>query len=165
MNMNWLDIILICLAGIGFFKGLFDGFIKQVVSLIALIAAIFLCGRVAAWLRVYIIETGWFSPDSITIVSYIFAFLLIIGILLIAGKIVHRIVGATPLSIFNHLAGGLFGIIVVVLLSSLLLNVMDGIDHYVTVIPPEVKIESKLYYPVREIIPKIYSEGLFSLEH
>ena len=33
--MNWLDITLLCLAGIGFVKGLFDGIIKQVVSLIA----------------------------------------------------------------------------------------------------------------------------------
>ena len=35
--MNWLDITLLCLAGIGFVKGLFDGIIKQVVSLIALV--------------------------------------------------------------------------------------------------------------------------------
>ena len=39
--MNWLDITLLCLAGIGFVKGLFDGIIKQVVSLIALVIAIF----------------------------------------------------------------------------------------------------------------------------
>lgn len=39
--MNWLDILLLCLAGIGFAKGLFDGVIKQVVSLIALMVAIF----------------------------------------------------------------------------------------------------------------------------
>ncbi len=162
--MNWLDIVLICLAGIGFFKGLFDGFIKQVVSLIALVAAIFLCGKVAAWLKGYIIDSGWFSPGSITIVSYIFAFLLIIGILVLAGQIVHRIVGITPLSIFNHLAGGLFGLLVVVLLSSLLLNLMDMADQYIALIPPEVKVESKLYHPVREVIPKIYSEGWFSLE-
>ena len=41
--MNWLDITLLCLAGIGFVKGLFDGIIKQVVSLIALVIAIFFC--------------------------------------------------------------------------------------------------------------------------
>ena len=29
--MNWLDVILLCLAGFGFVKGLFDGVIKQVV--------------------------------------------------------------------------------------------------------------------------------------
>ena len=49
--MNWLDITLLCLAGIGFVKGLFDGIIKQVVSLIALVIAIFFCGKAAAWLK------------------------------------------------------------------------------------------------------------------
>lgn len=43
--MNWLDIVLVCLAGIGFVKGLFDGVIKQVVSLIALVVAIFFVRR------------------------------------------------------------------------------------------------------------------------
>ena len=53
--MNWLDITLLCLAGIGFVKGLFDGVIKQVVSLIALVIAIFFCGKAAAWLKGYIL--------------------------------------------------------------------------------------------------------------
>ena len=44
--MNWLDLVLLCLAGFGFVKGLFDGVIKQVVSLIALLAAIFCCAEV-----------------------------------------------------------------------------------------------------------------------
>ncbi|MCD7931575.1 MAG: CvpA family protein [Tannerellaceae bacterium] len=162
MNTNWLDIILLCLAGIGLLKGLFDGFIKQVVSLIALFAAIFLCGKVAGWLSEYIIQLGWFTPGSITVVSYVFAFLLIVTILVVAGKIVHRIIGATPLSLFNHLAGGLFGILVVVLFSSLILNILDTVERYLNIIPAEVKIESKLYYPVKEVIPKIYSQALFS---
>lgn len=163
MSMNWLDILLICLAVIGIIKGLLDGFIKQVVSLIALIAAIFFCGKVAAWLKGYIIQSGWFSAESVTIVSYIFAFLLIIGVLVIAGRIVHHIIGVTPLSMFNHLAGGMFGLLVVVLFSSLILNILEGIDVYFRVIPTEVKIESKLYYPVKEVIPQIYSHGFFSI--
>ena len=56
--MNWLDITLLCLAGIGFVKGLFDGIIKQVVSLIALVIAIFFCGKAAAWLKGYILALG-----------------------------------------------------------------------------------------------------------
>ena len=52
--MNWLDITLLCLAGIGFVKGLFDGVIKQVVSLIALLVGIFFCTKAALWLRGYI---------------------------------------------------------------------------------------------------------------
>ena len=56
--MNWLDITLLCLAGIGFVKGLFDGIIKQVVSLIALVIAIFFCGKAAAWLKGGIYPSG-----------------------------------------------------------------------------------------------------------
>ena len=53
--MNWLDITLLCLAGIGFVKGLFDGVIKQVVSLIALLVGLFFLyegGTLAAWIYI-----------------------------------------------------------------------------------------------------------------
>ena len=56
--MNWLDLVLLCLAGFGFVKGLFDGVIKQVVSLIALLASIFCCAEVAGWLRGYLLTIG-----------------------------------------------------------------------------------------------------------
>ena len=59
--MNWLDITLLCLAGIGFVKGLFDGIIKQVVSLIALVIAIFFCGKAAAWLKGLYLGVGLVS--------------------------------------------------------------------------------------------------------
>ena len=74
--MNWLDITLLCLAGIGFVKGLFDGIIKQVVSLIALVIAIFFCGKAAAWLKGYILALGWFPEEGVTILSYITSLLL-----------------------------------------------------------------------------------------
>ena len=77
--MNWLDITLLCLAGIGFVKGLFDGIIKQVVSLIALVIAIFFCGKAAAWLKGYILALGWFPEEGVTILSYIAGFILIMG--------------------------------------------------------------------------------------
>ena len=57
--MNWLDITLLCLAGVGFVKGLFDGFVKQVASLIALAVGIYFCGEAADWVRGYILATGW----------------------------------------------------------------------------------------------------------
>ena len=55
--MNWLDITLLCLAGVGFVKGLFDGFVKQVASLIALAVGIYFCGEAADWVRGYILAT------------------------------------------------------------------------------------------------------------
>jgi membrane protein required for colicin V production len=159
--MNWLDITLLCLAGIGFVKGLSDGIIKQVVSLVALIAGIFFCAKIAAWLREVI--TGWGFPEQgITVLSYILGFLLIVGIFILAGKIMHRVIGATPLSILNHLGGGFFGLFIMILFVSLLLNLIDIIDRGSVLVSVESKVESHFYYPVKQIIPTIYPHDLFS---
>ena len=160
--MNWLDILLLCLAGIGFAKGLFDGVIKQVVSLIALMVAIFFCAKAAAWLRGYILALGWFPAEGVTILSYIAGFILIMGVVMLAGEVVHRVVGATPLSILNHLAGGLFGLGLMIVFVSLLLNILEVVDRGSVLIPRESKVESRFYNSVKEIVPTIYPGSLFS---
>ena len=159
--MNWLDITLLCLAGIGFVKGLFDGVIKQVVSLVALVAGIFFCAKAAAWLKGIIL--GWGLPEQgVTVLSYILGFLLVVGILLLAGEVMHRIIGATPLSLLNHIGGGFFGLLIMVLFLSLLFNLMEIADSGSVLISTESKIESHLYYPVKQIIPSLYPHSLFS---
>jgi membrane protein required for colicin V production len=159
--MNWLDIVILCLAGIGLVKGLNDGVIKQVVSLVALIVGIFFCGKVAAWLRVYII--GWGFPEQgVTVLSYILGFLLIVGILVLAGEIMHRIIGATPLGLLNHLGGGVMGVLIMILFISLLFNMLDIIDRGSVLISVESKVESHLYFSIKKIIQVIYPRGLYT---
>ncbi|MCI7009429.1 MAG: CvpA family protein [Parabacteroides sp.] len=161
--MNWLDITLLCLAGIGFGKGLFDGFIKQVVSLIALVAAIFLCGEAAGWLRGYIVALGWFPEHGVSVLSYVAGFILIMGVLVLAGQIVTKVIDATPLSIINHLGGGALGLLLVLLFTSLSLNLLDLVDRSGVFISQETKVESRFYEPIQQIVPTIYPHNLFSL--
>lgn len=161
--MNWLDITLLCLAGIGFGKGLFDGFIKQVVSLIALVAAIFLCGEAAGWLRGYIVALGWFPEQGVSVLSYVAGFILIMGVLVLAGEIVTKVIDATPLSIINHLGGGALGLLLALLFTSLSLNLLDLVDRSGVFISQETKVESRFYEPIRQIVPTIYPYNLFSL--
>lgn len=163
--MNWLDIVILCLAGIGFVKGLFDGVIKQVVSLIALGLGIYFCAKGASLLRSFVVALEWFPDEWVTLVSYVLAFLLIVGIVMLAGEIVHRLVGVTPLSIFNHLAGGVFGILLVTILISLLFNFAEVVDPKSNFLSIETKIESRFYKPVKEILPSLYPKTLFTREH
>ena len=162
--MNWLDITLLCLAGIGFVKGLYDGVIKQVVSLIALLVGIFFCTKAALWLRGYILALGWFPEQGVTVLSYVAGFLLIVGVILLAGEILTRVVGATPLSVLNHLAGGVLGLCFMMAFISLLLNGMEMIDKGSVLIPRGAKVESRFYNSVKEIIPTIYFQNLFFKE-
>ncbi len=161
--MNWLDIVLLVLAVVGFAKGLFDGVIKQVVSLIALVVAIFFCGKVAAWLKGYIMALGWFPEEGTTILSYVAGFLLIVGVFILAGEIVTRIIGATPLSVINHLCGGLFGLLVILVFTSLLLNMLEFVDKGSVLLPRQAKVESRFYYSVRQIVPTIFPSNMFSI--
>ena len=154
--MNWLDITLLCLAGIGFVKGLFDGVIKQVVSLIALLVGIFFCTKAALWLRGYILALGWFPEQGVTVLSYVAGFLLIVGVILLAGEILTRVV--------DHLAGGVLGLCFMMAFISLLLNGMEMIDKGSVLIPRGAKVESRFYNSVKEIIPTIYFQNLFFKE-
>ena len=162
--MNWLDITLLCLAGIGFVKGLFDGVIKQVVSLIALLVGIFFCTKAALWLRGYILALGWFPEQGVTVLSYVAGFLLIVGVILLAGEILTRVVGVTPLSVLNHLAGGVLGLCFMMAFVSLLLNGIEMIDRGSVLISRQAKVESRFYNSVKEIIPTIYFQYLFFKE-
>ena len=159
--MNWLDIVIIVFLGIGFYKGYSDGFIRQIVALVALLAAIYLCSKVAVFLREYILQTGWFAERSVTLVSYVAAFILILVVVTAAGGIVNKMMNATPLNIVNHLAGGVFGLIITLFILSLTLNFVEGLDKHSFILSQETKVESKLYYHVREIVPTIYPADLF----
>lgn len=159
--MNWLDITLLCLAGIGLVKGLFDGFIKQVVSLIALLVAIFFCGKVAIGLRSHIVALELFSAEGSVIASYIAAFLLIVGVLVLVGEVLNRVIDVTPLGLLNHLAGGIFGMLVMLLMLSLSLNLFELMDKGSVLISHETKVESHFYYPIKELIATIYPSGMF----
>ncbi|MDR2917801.1 MAG: CvpA family protein [Tannerella sp.] len=159
--MNWLDIVCICLAVVGFIKGYSDGFIRQIVTLIALITAIYFCSKVAVYLREFLLKSEWFPEHSVTIVSYVLAFILIVGVIILAGGVIHKLLNVTPLSLLNHLAGGIFALLATVVLLSLTFNLLEGLDHQSVLIPHETKIESRMYVYIKNIVPAIYPADLF----
>lgn len=159
--MNWLDIVIICLVGAGFLKGWADGFIRQIVALLALLAAIYLCAKVAVFIREYILQTGWFPENSVTVVSYVLAFVCILMVVTLVGGWVHKVMDATPLSFVNHLAGALFGGVVALFIVSLTLNLLEGVDRRSVILTQQTKVESRLYDYVKEAVPAIYPADLF----
>jgi membrane protein required for colicin V production len=158
--MNWLDISILCLAAAGLVKGLYDGAIKLIVSLIALVLGIFFCGRAAGLLHGYILQWNVFGEHWATIVCYALGFILIAGVLMLAGMVMHRLVGATPLTIVNHIGGGIFGLLIMLLLISFFFNMLELVNSGAAIISRETRVESKLYHPVQKIIPAIYPRTL-----
>ena len=96
--------------------------------------------------------------------SYLFGFMLIIGVLKLTGDLLSKLVGVTPLGILNHLLGGLFGFMFMMFFLSLTINVLEYIDRGSVLIPREQKVESRFYGSVKQIVPTIFPSNLFSLE-
>jgi membrane protein required for colicin V production len=159
--MNWLDTVLAGLAMAGLLKGWVDGLLRQIVSLIAFVAAIYLCSGVAESLHGYLLQKEWFAEQTVMMASYVLAFVLLAGVILLAGRVIHKLISATPFSLPNRLAGALLGLIVTVYLLSLTLNLLDGFDRRSRLISRETKVESILYFYVREFAPAIYPTELF----
>ena len=162
--MNWLDIVVLCLLGAGLLKGLFDGMIKQLVAVAAFIIGLYLCAGAAQWLCGYLNQLEWFPGQAVFFTSYFLGFVLIVGIVLLAGFIVHKMISVTPLSIINHLGGGLVGLLLMVLFISFLLNLIEMFDATSTLLSQEIKSESRFYYIIKNIIPTIFPGNLFELK-
>jgi len=162
--MNWLDITILILCIVGLVKGLYDGMIKQVVAVIALIIGIYLCSGVGKWLFGYLIQLEWFPQNVVLWMSYFIGFALIVGIILMAGGVVHRLVSATPLSIFNHFIGGIAGLVLMILFISVLLNLIELVDPQSTIITNEIKGGSQFYAIIKSIIADLFPGNLFDLQ-
>jgi len=156
--MNWLDLAIIAIVFIGLIKGLFDGFIKQVVSLISLILAIFFAGKAARPLRDYLISqdsiTDIVSPQIIAIICYIFAFIFILAVCKWLAELLDNVM-LSPVSFINHITGGILGCLLSLLCLSLLFNILTVFDSDSKIIKEQTKNESVLYYKVESITPLI----------
>jgi len=161
--MNWLDIVFLCLAGAGLIKGLYDGMIRQVVALGALILGIYLSTGATGFLRGYLMKLDGFPEQMIYPASCFLGFVLIVGVILLAGRVIHNLVSATPLSIFNHIGGGFLGLLLMILFMSFMLNIIEFFDTNSALLPQEIKVESRFYKIIKEIIPDFFPGNLFDI--
>ncbi|MDR2085608.1 MAG: CvpA family protein [Dysgonamonadaceae bacterium] len=157
--MNWLDIVIIVCIAIGLIKGLFEGFIKQAVSFLALIAAIFFSGQLAVFLRNFSRQLDVFSSMNQALLSaicYIFAFVLIIIVIVLLGRIVHIAIKMTPAKWLNVLLGGLFGALIWLFSLSIVFNLLYIFDFQSGIIKKETQEKSIFYENVKSVVPTVY---------
>lgn len=107
--MNWLDIAIIVIVGLSLFKGFSKGLIHQAAFFVAIVVGIAVSGVVADWLGGALSFLLKLSDKIANSVAIALSFLLILGAVYLASKIITKILNATPLGIFNKLLGGLVG--------------------------------------------------------
>jgi len=154
--MNYIDVIIIVILVAGMVRGFFNGFVKEVASLLALIlgiwGAIKFSGFTAEKLYDYFDLTG----NYVGIVSFLITFGIIVIIIHFIGMLVDKLVDAVSLNILNKLLGIVFGLFKSILILSVFLVVLNAINDRNHFLPKEKIEQSALYNPVSDIAPAIF---------
>jgi membrane protein required for colicin V production len=156
ISMGFLDIILGVLLLYAAFKGLKAGLFATLASLVSLVLGIYIAlkfsGFVAFWLQN---KVSW-SAKYVEITAFGITFLVvIIGIHLLA-KVLDSLMDFAYLGWINHLAGGLFGVLRMVIILSILFNLFQKININNMIVKQETLNKSIFYNPIQEVSQWMY---------
>ncbi len=108
--MTWFDYIAIPVLVYFIIRGLFSGFVKTVFSLVGVIAAFLLAGRISQKILPFLGKIIH-HPKALPILSLVFAFAGVYLAFVFAGWIVAKLLKILKLSFADRLLGGLLGAI------------------------------------------------------
>jgi membrane protein required for colicin V production len=150
--MNFLDIImLIPIIWFGF-KGLKNGFITELTSILGLFLGFWIT------LKYYLAVAAWFNSTILAkVIAFIALFILTLVITYLIGKAIEKIINLILPSFVNYLFGLLFGVLKVALLFSVIFYFINSVDKKEFVFKRQVKEKSFLYRYVEPIAVKIVS--------
>lgn len=162
--MNVLDIILLICFVPAIITGIRKGFIAQVISIISIVAGVWLSFRFSELL------TGWLSQWIHTshVLLQIIAFIIILIVVILAftalGKLLEATIKIILLGWLNRLLGVIFAILKYVLIIGLILVAFDWINSELGLVRKSVLDSSVLYRPLINAADTIfpYFKGLLS---
>lgn len=153
--MNYIDIVLGILLIIAAVRGSIRGFIVEFASLAALILGIWGAIHFSHFTSGFLVNTFHWETEHIGVIAFLVTFVLIIIVVHILGKILTKLVEAMALGFLNHLAGLLFGVFKAALILSILLVFFDRLDEDDHILSAEAKEESRVYEPLKNLVPTL----------
>lgn len=133
--MIWLDWLIVAIVGYNLVTGLFSGFLRSLVNLIALVVAYLLTPVVKGPLAALLHGSAQ-VPDAVAIpLGAFLAWTLVYVIVSMLGMIFSKMVNMTPLAILDRIGGAAFGLFVSALLILLPLAAIQAIP-FINSLPP-----------------------------
>ena len=154
--MAVIDIVLVALLGFGLIRGFFKGLFVEVASLVALIAGIYGAIHFSYYVADLLMEHVEWSEKTINITAFAITFIIIVLIVALAGKALTKLADFAALGFLNKLLGGVFGLLKIGLILSILLIIFDKMNNTITFVDEEHTKDSILYKPVKSLAPMLF---------
>jgi membrane protein required for colicin V production len=154
--MAIIDIVLVALLGFGLIRGFFKGLFVEVASLVALVAGIYGAIHFSYYVADLLIEHAEWSEKTINITAFAITFVVIVLVIALAGKALTKLADFAALGFLNKLLGGVFGMLKIGLILSILLIIFDKMNSTITFVDEEHTKDSILYKPVKSLAPMLF---------
>lgn len=162
--MNTFDIVLLVFLLFGFIRGLMKGLFVELASLIALIAGVYGAIHFSYFAGSFLESRIDWEEKYIAIVAFAITFIIIVVVIAMLGKMLTKMADFASLGFLNKLLGGLFGILKIGMILSILLIVFDKLNKTIPFTSEEVTEESILYESVRDLAPMLFPNFLTIVE-
>ena len=156
--MNYIDLILLAVLLISLLSGIVKGFIHQLTSLVALTAALVASigfSQYVARFTARLVDLG----AGRNIVAFVLTFLGVLIAIRIFGNGLKKLAQVLMFGTLDKALGGLFSLLKWSFLLSLSLLLFNALNEHVTIVQPKVLAQSKLYRPIKDIVPRVFPES------
>lgn len=154
--MNYIDLVLGIILVLAAIQGFRKGFIVEAASLAALVLGIWGAIKFSDWTADFITRKFNYHSEYLSIFAFILVFIGIVILISLLGKLLDNAVKAVALGFLNRLAGIIFGVLKVAVILSIFLLLFDAVDENVHLLPAKQKAESKVYTPMKQLVPTLF---------
>ena len=161
-NIGPLDVFLGLPLIYGLYKGLKNGLIIELASIVALIAGIYGIMHFSYIASDYLTARMSWDARSIKLTAFAITFLAIVIVVHLLGKFLTRLAHLTALGILNTIAGGIFGMLKVGLILGALLVFFERANGAMGLVESETLLHSYLYGPIKELGAVVFDRILES---
>lgn len=155
-SMSFFDILLAAVLLYGFIQGFRQGLFTAFASLVSLIVGIILAIKFSHLVRSFIENHVSWNPKYIEVTAFGLTFILVVvGIILLA-KLFTGIASFAQMGWLNTIAGGVFGILKMTLILSILLNLFQKININNYFLSQETMDKSLFYNPIQKTSQLIF---------
>lgn len=154
--MNVLDIIILALLLFGLINGFRNGFFVEVASLVALVAGIYGAIHFSNYAADFLMDKVDWNEKAVNITAFAITFIVIVLVIALAGKALTKLADFAALGILNKLLGGIFGLLKMIVILSVVMIIFDSLNKTLPFTDKEDLEDSMLYSPIKSLVPSIF---------
>ena len=154
--MAILDIILLLCFIPAIVTGISTGFIKQVVDLVAILAAAWAAFHFSTMMADWLSQYLTLDASILKVVSFVLVAIVVAVLLHLVGALLTKTLKALSLGFLNRLLGLVFGILKVALILGLVILLFETLNSSLHIVKPEATADAVVYNALKNAANAIF---------